>query len=532
MTDLLWQSDLQNGTFRNPILFADYSDPDVIRVGDTYFLTASSFNFVPGLPILVSKDLVNWKLVNYAIGNLPYKAYDQPAHAKGVWAPSIRYHNGEYWIFVGFPDEGIFMLHTKDPFGKWSDPVCVREAKGFIDPCPFWDEDGNAYIVHAYAKSRIGFKSKLGIFPMSPDGTTCIGEDTFIFDGTETQPTIEGPKVYKRDGYYYIFAPAGGVKPGWQTVLRSKNIYGPYEEKIVMHQGSTNINGPHQGGLVDTPSGEEWFIHFQDAGVYGRICHLQPVTWENGWPVIGIDQEGNGTGEPVYTHKKPAGNPEVAPSYLEASDNFDKDTLSLQWQWQANYNENFYSLTENPGHLRLFNRNPLGEKNPLIWDSANVLTQKFVCPDFKTNTKVSFSHLDSNSKAGLLMLGGNYVYLAVNKEGSNLQLLYVESDEVDQVYSEKTLETITLDSGLEEIYLSLIFKDGVAHFSYSLDNKVYKELPYTFIPNDHQWVGAKVGIFSISMETKDENGYADFSYFSVEKVDSSNSLNSRDSDGR
>ena len=518
MKELLWQADLGDGTYKNPILFADYSDPDVIRVGDTYFLTASSFNYVPGLPILVSKDLVNWKLVNYAINNLPYEAYDRPAHAKGVWAPSIRYHNGEYWIFVGFPDEGIFMLHTKDPFGQWSDPVCVREAKGFIDPCPFWDDDGNAYVIHAYAKSRIGFKSKLGVFPMSPDGTTCIGEDTYIFDGTETQPTIEGPKVLKRDGYYYIFAPAGGVKPGWQTVLRSKNIYGPYEEKIVMHQGETTVNGPHQGGLVDTPTGEEWFVHFQDAGVYGRICHLQPVTWKNGWPVIGIDREGHGTGEPVYTHKKPAGNPETEPIYLEASDDFSKDTLGLQWQWQANYQESFYSLKENPGHLRLFNQNPLGEKNPLIWDSANVLTQKIVCPEFKATTKMNLSHLDSNSTAGLLILGGDYAFLAIHKEDSKLQLNYVESNEVDNVYSEKTFITppsFKSISQLVSIYLSLTFKDGICSFSYSLDNDNYKEITFKFTPNDHQWVGAKIGLFSISMDTMETKGYTDFSYFDV-----------------
>ncbi|NLZ80210.1 MAG: glycosyl hydrolase 43 family protein [Clostridiales bacterium] len=520
MKHLLWQSDLGDGTYKNPILFADYSDPDVIRVGDTYFLTASSFNYVPGLPILVSKDLVNWKLVNYAIKNLPYEAYDRPAHAKGVWAPSIRYHNCEYWIFVGFPDEGIFMLHTKDPLGEWSEPICVREAKGFIDPCPFWDEDGKAYVIHAYAKSRIGFKSKLGIFPMSPDGTTCIGEDTFIYDGTKTQPTIEGPKVLKRDGYYYIFAPAGGVKPGWQTVLRSKNLYGPYEEKIVMHQGNTTTNGPHQGGLVDTPTGEEWFIHFQDAGVYGRICHLQPVIWENGWPIIGIDREGNGTGEPVYTYKKPAGNPEVTPIYLEASDDFNKNTLELQWQWQANYKDNFYSLKENPGHLRLFNRNPLKEINPLIWDSANVLTQKIVCPEFKASTKMIVSHLDSNSNAGLLMLGGAYAYLAIHKEDSKLQLIYVESDEVDNVYSENTLSTIDVDSDLNEIYLSLTFKDGTCSFSYSFDNTSYTELPMKFTPNDHQWVGAKIGLFSLAMDTKETNGYADFSYFTVDSVES------------
>ncbi|MBQ7908254.1 MAG: glycoside hydrolase 43 family protein, partial [Elusimicrobiaceae bacterium] len=209
----LWCPDLGNGTFQNPILYADYSDPDVCRVGDTFYMTASSFNYIPGLPILVSKDLINWELKNYAIKErIPYAQYDSPAHAKGIWAPSIRYHNGEFYIFVGMPDEGIFMLKTKDPLGEWSEPCLVLPGKGYIDPCPLWDDDGTAYVIHGYAKSRIGFKSILGIFQITPDGEHAISDDVFLYDGTKTNPTIEGPKVYKRNGYYYIFAPAGGVK--------------------------------------------------------------------------------------------------------------------------------------------------------------------------------------------------------------------------------------------------------------------------------------------------------------------------------
>ena len=209
---LLWKSDQEDGTYKNPILFADYSDPDVIRVGDTYYMTASSFNYVPGLPILTSKDLVNWELKNYAIEKIDEPGYDLPQHAKGVWAPAIRYHEGYFYIYYGMPDEGIYMVRTKDALGTWEKPVLVLAGKGLIDSCPFWDEDGKAYIIHGYAKSRIGFKSHLGIFPMSWDGTKATGEDHILYCGLKTQPTIEGPKVYKRNGYYYIFAPAGGVK--------------------------------------------------------------------------------------------------------------------------------------------------------------------------------------------------------------------------------------------------------------------------------------------------------------------------------
>ncbi|MBO7703780.1 MAG: glycoside hydrolase 43 family protein, partial [Solobacterium sp.] len=295
--------------YHNPVLFADYSDPDVIRVNGQYILTASSFNYVPGLPILVSEDLVSWKLSGYALDQisesstegLPHtdsaaigKRFEIPRHSEGVWAPSIRFHDGVYYIYYGMPDEGIYMVSADDPLGTWSEPVCVRQAKGFIDPCPFWDEDGRAYIIHAYAKSRIGFKSMLGIFEMSPDGKQAVSEDRFIFDGTDpAHPavTIEGPKVYRRNGYYYILAPAGGVTYGWQTALRSRTIDGPYEIRTVMEQGNTLINGPHQGALVESSDGREWFIHFQDRGLYGRITHLQPVVWKDVWPVIGTDPD-------------------------------------------------------------------------------------------------------------------------------------------------------------------------------------------------------------------------------------------------
>ena len=222
MTDELYLPDQGDGSYRNPVLCCDYSDPDVIRVGDTYYMTASSFNYVPGLPILTSADLVNWRLVNYALPNIPEPGYEIPRHACGVWAPAIRWHDGFFYIYYGMPDEGIYMVRAADACGQWDAPKLVRAGKGLIDPCPFWDDDGRAYVIHAYANSRIGFKSRIGIFPMSADGTHAIGEDKFLFDGTANHPTIEGPKVYKRDGWYYIFAPAGGVATGWQTVLRSR----------------------------------------------------------------------------------------------------------------------------------------------------------------------------------------------------------------------------------------------------------------------------------------------------------------------
>ncbi|MCH5249073.1 MAG: glycoside hydrolase 43 family protein [Lachnospiraceae bacterium] len=523
--DQLWKADLGDGNYKNPILFADYSDPDVIRVKDTYYMTASSFNYVPGLPILTSKDLVNWKLANYALDKINYDKYDMPQHAKGVWAPAIRYHNDRYYIYYGMPDEGIFMVSTGDALGKWDEPVLVLEGKGLIDPCPFWDDDGKAYIIHGYAKSRIGFKSYLGIFPMSFDGTKAIGEDHILFDGVETQHTIEGPKVYKRNGYYYILAPAGGVKKGWQTALRSKNIYGPYEEKIVMKQGNTPINGPHQGGLVDTVNGDEWFIHFQDRGLYGRIVHLQPVVWENDWPVVGINAI-DGCGEPCEVYKKPNTGIVEEITSLEASDDFstgsDGGSLNLMWQWLGNPKENFYSLTERVNFLRLYALNTSGKAEPILWESSNVLTQKLVCPYFKATVSMHMTHLSENEQAGMVIMGGHYAYLAVRVIDGKKTVIYAMAYNDGDGIKEKVTSLKELNEDDEKIYMTFVMESGgngpEFKVYYNLEGGEEINVPTSFMPSDHTWVGAKIGLFANVAEETEKGGYADFEYIHVTAI--------------
>lgn len=514
----LWKADLEDGTFRNPILFADYSDPDVIRVGDTFYMTASSFNYVPGLPILASKDLVNWKLVNYALTKIDDDKYNIPQHSKGVWAPAIRYHEGRFYIYYGMPDEGFFMVSTENPLGKWDDPVLVLPGKGLIDSCPFWDDDGKAYVIHGYAKSRIGFKSYLGIFPMSPDGKQAIGEDHILYNGVENQPTIEGPKVYKRNGYYYIFAPAGGVKTGWQTVLRSKNIYGPYEEKIVMRQGNSITNGPHQGGLVDTVNGDEWFIHFQDKGLYGRITHLQPVVWENDWPIIGINAA-DGCGEPCIIHKKPNTGASEDPCSLEASDDFEKEELDLLWQWLGNYGEHFYSLRERPGFLRLYALNPSGKEKPVLWENANVLTQKLVCPYFKATSCIDIAGLSEKEQAGMVMMGGHYAYIAVRVMDGKRVLVFGKAYDDKEGIKEEIKQLQVLSDDQKNIFISFSMKEtenGPAfQMFYSLDGENETDIQTDFMPSDHTWVGSKIGLFAEVLDKETKGGYADFEYIHV-----------------
>ena len=396
----MWIADQGDGTYRNPILYTDYSDPDVIRVGQDYYMVASSFSNVPAVPLLHSRDLVNWKVVNYVIDRLPFARYDAPRHGCGAWAPAIRYHEREYYVFVPFPDEGIAVYTARDPLGSWSGPQFVIRNAGWIDPCPFWDEDGTLYLVNAFAKSRIGFKSALYLCPLRDEGkglTAVTDEGGFVYDGHRTQPTIEGPKLYKRNGYYYIFAPAGGVKTGWQTVLRSRNIMGPYEERIVLHQGLTAVNGPHQGAWVDTPQGEDWFLHFQDVGSAGRIIHLQPMRWVEDWPVIGADPDGDGCGEPVPGWKKPGADKDYPADAPEDSDFFRGTRLGLQWQWNANYQATWYSLAE--GGLTLYSIPGEGRH---IYDLPNLLLQKWPAPAFLVTARLRLDGLKEGDCCGMV----------------------------------------------------------------------------------------------------------------------------------
>jgi len=351
----VWVADNGDGTYKNPIINADYSDPDAIRVGDNFYLISSSFEDVPGLPILQSKDLVNWTIIGHALKRQPpFEHFSIPRHGEGVWAPSIRYHNNEFYIYYPDPDFGIYLTKAKNITGPWSDPVLVEAGKGLIDPCPLWDDDGQGYLVHAFAGSRAGIKSIIVVKKLNKDGTKVMDEGILVYDGHETDPTIEGPKFYKRNGYYYVFASAGGVPTGWQLVLRSKNVYRPYERKVVMDQGSSTTNGPHQGAWVTTQTGEDWFLHFQDKDAYGRVVHLQPMIWKNDWPVIGVDKDGDGKGEPVLNYKKPGVGKTYSIQAPAESDEFNTNIVGLQWQWMANPKATWYFFNPSKGYLRLF----------------------------------------------------------------------------------------------------------------------------------------------------------------------------------
>ncbi|MCR4897007.1 MAG: glycoside hydrolase 43 family protein [Lachnospiraceae bacterium] len=567
----------------NPIIYADYSDPDAIRVGDDYYMVASSFCNAPGLPVLHSKDLVHWEIVNYVLDRIPDAKYDTPVHGCGVWAPSIRYHAGVYYACFPMPDEGIFMCTAKDPCGKWSAPKMLLEGPGWIDPCPLWDEDGRAYLVYGVAKSRIGYKSVLYVREMAPDGMSLIGKAVKVFDGNENdQTTIEGPKFYRRNGWYYIFAPAGGVKSGWQTVLRSRNVFGPYEYRVVMRQGDSPVNGPHQGAWVDTVTGEDWFLHFQDVYAAGRIVHLQPMRWVDDWPVIGVSREGAEYGEPVLRYEMPdvgecdcasddaqnvaacggvaVGVQEPRAYEIPASDDFDGERLGLQWQWNANPREAWYTLSEHRlvlravcfGELRGENGkgdidgNAAGENAACdnaagagaavpYGDLPNLLLQKWPAPEFVCDAQLDLSGLTPGDEAGMISFGMQYGLVTFRRKADGFHVTRVSGKQVfGKIYVDHTEEEeeeicilpadtreVRLRCQVERVGLQDIGESGILfpkeRVSMCFGTGHISDTPVmemTAVPG--RWVGVKFGFFCTS-ERDGSEGYAAVSRVRVER---------------
>lgn len=515
----VWVADNGNGTYKNPIINADYSDPDAIRVGDDFYLVSSSFEDVPGLPILHSKDLVNWTIIGHALlRQPPFQHFSIPRHGDGVWAPAIRFHKGEFYIYYPDPDYGIYLTKAKNAAGPWSDPILVYPGKGLIDPCPFWDNDGKVYLVHAFAGSRAGIKSIIVVNKLNTEGTKVMDAGKIVYDGHQKDPTIEGPKFYKRNGYYYIFAPAGGVSTGWQLVLRSKNIYGPYERRVVMHQGSTSINGPHQGAWVTTQAGENWFLHFQDKGPYGRVVYLEPMTWKNNWLIMGVQKNGDSIGEPVMVYKKPNVGKTYPVQTPQESDEFNENALGMQWQWMANPQATWYYMNATNGSLRLYSAKIPDSANNL-WDVPNVLLQKFPAEEFMVTTKMNFQPNDKleNEKAGLTIMGMSYADIALKKEDGKLFLVYgvCENAEKGKRENEKVISEVK--NG--KIYLRVkVTKGAKCQFSYSFDGNNFQNIDELFQASEGRWIGAKVGLFCTRDSQTNDSGFADFDWFRVQQI--------------
>jgi beta-xylosidase len=476
-------------TYKNPVLLADYSDPDVIRDGSDYYLIASSFHFVPGIPILHSKDLVHWEISGHVVKRLNFSpAYNMEGgnrYAGGIWAPSVRFHKGLFYVYFPTPNEGIFVATAPKMTGPWSEPVAVLPGPGYEDPCPFWDDDGKAWLVHS--RLRAG---PLILHRMAEDGKSVLDPGKVIVQDSKELPTLEGPKFYKRNGWYYLFAPMGGVGEGAQAVMRSRMIEGPYEHRIVLAQGSTTVNGPHQGGYVETPDGLGWFLHFQQRGPHGRIVHLEPVTWKDDWPIMGK------AGEPVDEAPLPVIVPDAAKTKPQTSDEFNAVTLSPMWEWNHNPEDSLWSLTERKGFLRL---HP-GYATDLA-HARNTLTEVMQDEALDLTVRMDTQHMAEGDRAGISLFDKSISSIAVVQVAGEKHLIFTATGQ------ETTGPAVVFAS----VQLRLHFNGEAVSYFYSTDEgKTSTQLGIPVRMVFSWWKGARPAIFSYSTDSEPHpNHYVD-----------------------
>ena len=556
----------------NPVLHFDFSDPDVCVGGDgKVYMTASSFGGLPGLPVMASDDLVNWRYVSYAIENHPFPT-ESPEHGNSVWAPSIRYRADvdEYVIYWGDPDRGAYRVSAKSPEGPWGEPRLVIPAKGMIDVCPLYDDDGRIYLVNGWANSRAGMNSVLTVRELDAEETREISAPVMVYDGVpDGNFTAEGPKFYKKDGEYWLFFPAGGVGGGWQVAARAKSPYGPYEVKRVLEQGDTAINGPHQGGAVrmenekwKMENGEEgvwWFYHFSDRDAYGRIVYLEPMKWDEGaWPVIGdngrpmpeirIDESDESTNRRIE---------QLPFSGLAVSDDFNSPKLGLQWQflgrsedqaaWPTPYG--YFRLYSTPFKLtyksgksfisssyeKVANRN--------LWKIPNLMVQKFPAADFTATVKAQVGAKQNGEDAGLVVMGRSYARIGLKYHDKMFDIVYSELADADKDKCPgepeptvlATLPAKVIGAGIRtaqvcDIYLRLAVRQAkakthrdqicpppICSFAWSTDGETWHDAPKTFEARVGKWIGATFGFYAVSEPETKDRGWIDLDWLRVKR---------------
>lgn len=498
-------SDNGDGTFTNPVIAADYPDPDVIRVGDTYYFVSTTMFIFPGVTILKSKDLVNWEYASNALPNFEYsECYNMMGcdrYRHGQWATSLKYHEGKFHLLFITLDEGGFHLTAENAEGPWE---INHLPKGFYDPGLFYDDDGRIYVTHGYGDIYLTEVDE-NLHPLS--------EDSLIFTG-DIRGGLEGMHVYKINDYYYLYGTYGGLD-GFQVALRSKNIYGPYDQNIAIRDTTHGPNfGIHQGALIETQAGEWWTLLFVDSGAFGRFPSLQPVTWVDGWPIVGVG------GKAVTTYQKPNVAALHPTRSLPTSDEFEEAHLGLQWGWNHNPVSDKWSLDENPGHLRL--RTASVTNN--LRKARNMLTQRMFAYYSDTvatlgTMKMNLEHMIDGDIAGLAIFQDPYAYIAVKRVGEEQSLVMVNNGNPVDSISINTGEIYfradpVFGSGAAPLYGGETTSGtGIARFYYSFDNETYTrlgdELNMQF--NLSVFTGNKFGLFNYA--TKELGGFVDIDWF-------------------
>lgn len=497
-----WTPDNGDGTFTNPIMWGDWPDPDVIRVGDDFYMVSTSMHYVPGCPIAKSKDLVNWEMAGYAVERYDedprYDLKGGNLYLNGSWASSIRFHNGKFYVFFCTPygwgtETGHFSVcEAEKPEGPWKRTIFPDYL---YDPGVLFDDDGKIYVVHG---QNTLYVSELNADLKSVKGDPVEIWNKAVYNADQKRSAgMEGSHVYKINGMYYITCPAGGTE-GWQVCLRSKSIYGPFEHKVIASDNSSYPpNGLHQGGMVQLKNGDWWFIIMQDRGPLGRVPHLLPVTWEDGWPMLGA----NARDAIIYSKPNVGKNHKIkAPA---TTDEFNNRRLGLQWQWNHNPDNEKWSLTEKTGYLRL-----KASRATDLKSARNTLTQRVQGPNSTGTVEIDVSGLKDGNIAGFGIFQFPYAYVAVQQEKGERKVVMCNDG--------KIIETAIEDLEQDKIWIRAraTDKDFTAHFYYSLDGANFIPIGNTLTMDlGLCFTGNRFALFNFSTTEEGINGQADFNWF-------------------
>ncbi len=502
-TDLL-SSDNGDGTFTNPFLFADYPDPDIIKVGSDFYMASSSFTSMPGVPICHSKDLINWKIIGHAYDSITFQPEYRmqngvAAYRGGTWAPTLRYHNGKFYVGIWSPKDGFMICIAEKPEGPYT--MTTLNGANLYDPGLFFDDDGKVYVAHG--------PEQVYLTELTSDAKGIKTPAKLLFKSLDEKP-IEGAHMYKKNGYYYIFTTGHGYN-GVELVSRSKSIYGPYETKFLVYQDGMNYAdaGVHQGGFVDAMDGSSWFFMFQDRDYLGRDPVLQPMRWVNDWPVLGDPANGN---KLVSTWQKPVkGN--FSYSFPQTSDEFNKPDLGNHWEFNHIPIKSNWSLTEHPNFLRI-----KGNYAPDYWHARNTLTQKIPGNVSTATVKVILTGLKEGDFGGIGVFGFPYAQIGVKKlKNGN----YIVMEKLDTLIAMKKIEQ-------DIVYLRVdITAKGIAILKYSLDNRVFTALGDELILKFtvKTFLGNRFGLFCYQAQKDKPSGFIEYDWFRLEGTRRGNHYN-------
>ena len=512
---------------QNPMLWADVPDPDVIRVGDTYYLVSTTMHLMPGAPIMTSKDLKNWETVGYIFDRLTdspkYDLLNGTAYGRGQWATSLKYHNGKFYALLAPNERGAmgdtYIFSAEKAEGPWT---IVSRMRHFHDCSLFFDDDGRVYVIYGTGE----------MMELKPDLSDVIeGTHQQLFQREEDEKGIlEGSRMIKHNGKYYLLMISHVYAPGKhrrEVCYRADNIRGPYEKQVILESEFGGFSYEAQGTIVDTPDGDWIGIIFQDRGGVGRVLTVMPCRWVNGWPMLG-DENGK-----VPETVRPLVNGQPATAIVK-SDDFSSDKLGLHWQWNHNPIDEAWSLKERPGYLRLKTNRVVSN----LYLAPNTLTQRMEGPTCSGTIAIDISKMKDGDCAGLAAFNSDTGALVIKKKGKNLVLEMVEMSvtltdldkEVTNV-EEKVIESIPLNAQLSTLNAQLFLRidadfrpvnghgRDAANFYYSIDGSQWTQIgtkDYRLIFDWRRFfMGSKFGIFCYA--TKKKGGYVDIEAFDYNK---------------